>query len=78
MCIRDSDGTTGWVSSRYAEVTNSSSGGSSSATKVKVVGGNVTIRAKANKTSDKLGYIAEGNTAKYLGKSCLLYTSRCV
>lgn len=63
------DGTTGWVSSRYAEVTNSSSGGSSSATKVKVVGGNVTIRAKANKTSDKLGYIAEGNTAKYLGKS---------
>lgn len=71
-------GVTGWVSSRYSTLTNtassggSSSGGSSSSTsgsKVKVVGGDVTIRASANKSSDKLGFIAEGNTAAYLGKS---------
>ena len=29
----------------------------------------VTIRAKANKTSTKLGYIKSGNSATYLGKS---------
>ena len=64
------NGVTGWVSSRYSKITNSkdsSSGGSSDT--VKVVGGDVTIRAKANKTSTKLGYIAEGNVATYLGKT---------
>ena len=68
------NGVTGWVSSRYSKVTNSkdsgSSGGSgSSGDSVKVVGGDVTIRAKADKTSSKLGYIAEGKTATYLGKT---------
>ena len=68
------NGVTGWVSSRYSKVTNSkdsgSSGGSvSSSDSVKVVGGDVTIRAKADKTSSKLGYIAEGKTATYLGKT---------
>ena len=64
------NGVTGWVSSRYSKITNSkdsSSGGSSDT--VKVVGGDVTIRAKANKTSTKLGYIAEGKVATYLGKT---------
>ena len=71
------NGVTGWVSSRYAQLTNtasSSSSGSgsstsSSASKVKASGGSVTIPATANKTSDKLGFIAEGKTATYLGKS---------
>lgn len=71
------NGKTGWVSSKYTKVTDSAgsattSGGGSSSTsgsKVKVVGGDVTIRAKANKTSNKLGYIKSGNTATYLGKS---------
>ena len=68
------NGVTGWVSSRYSKVTNSkdsgSSGGSSSSgDSVKVVGGDVTIRSKADKTSSKLGYIAEGKTATYLGKT---------
>lgn len=75
------NGTTGWVSSKYTKVTDSagsgttsgggSSGGSSSTSgsKVKVVGGSVTIRSKADKTSGKLGYIKEGNSATYLGKS---------
>ena len=55
------DGVTGWVSSRYSKVTNSKdSGSSSSSDKVKVVGGDVTIRSKADKTSTKLGYISEG------------------
>ena len=72
------NGVTGWVSSRYAQLTNtasssssgsSSSGSSSSGSKVQASGGSVTIRAKANKTSDKLGYMAEGKTATYLGKS---------
>lgn len=64
------NGVTGWVSSRYSKVTNSkdSSSGSSSDS-VKVVGGDVTIRAKANKTSTKLGYISEGKVATYLGKT---------
>ena len=64
------NGVTGWVSSRYSKITNSkdSSSGSSSDS-VKVVGGDVTIRAKANKTSTKLGYIAEGKVATYLGKT---------
>ena len=64
------NGVTGWVSSRYSKITNSkdsSSGGSSDT--VKVVGGDVTIRAKANKTSTKLGYISEGKVATYLGKT---------
>lgn len=64
------NGVTGWVSSRYSKITNSkdsSSGGSNDT--VKVVGGDVTIRAKANKTSTKLGYIAEGKVATYLGKT---------
>ena len=64
------NGVTGWVSSRYSKITNSkdsSSGGSSDT--VKVVGGDVTIRAKANKTSAKLGYISEGKVATYLGKT---------
>lgn len=64
------NGVTGWVSSRYSKITNSkdsSSGGSSDT--VKVVGGDVTIRAKANKTSTKLGYIVEGKVATYLGKT---------
>ena len=64
------NGVTGWVSSRYSKITNSkdsSSGGSSDT--VKVVGGDVTIRAKANKTSTKLGYLAEGKVATYLGKT---------
>ena len=47
--------------------TDSSSGSSSD--KVKVVGGDVTIRSKADKTSTKLGYISEGKTATYLGKT---------
>lgn len=71
------NGKTGWVSSKYTKVTDSAgsgttSGGGSSSTsgdKVKVVGGDVTIRSKANKTSSKLGYIKSGNTATYLGKS---------
>lgn len=64
------DGVTGWVSSRYSKITNSKdSGSSSSSDSVKVVGGDVTIRAKADKTSTKLGYIAEGKTATYLGKT---------
>ena len=66
-----------WVSSKYTKVTDSAgsgttAGGGSSSTsgsKVKVVGGDVTIRAKANKTSTKLGYIKSGNSATYLGKS---------
>ncbi len=64
------NGVTGWVSSRYSKVTNSkdSSSGSSSDS-VKVVGGDVTIRAKADKTSTKLGYISEGKVATYLGKT---------
>ena len=64
------NGVTGWVSSRYSKITNSkdSSSGSSSDS-VKVVGGDVTIRAKANKTSTKLGYISEGKVATYLGKT---------
>ncbi|MDO5322446.1 MAG: SH3 domain-containing protein [Clostridia bacterium] len=64
------NGVTGWVSSRYSKITNSkdsSSGGSSDT--VKVVGGDVTIRSKADKTSAKLGYIAEGKVATYLGKT---------
>ena len=64
------NGVTGWVSSRDSKITNSkdsSSGGSSDT--VKVVGGDVTIRAKANKTSTKLGYIVEGKVATYLGKT---------
>ena len=64
------NGVTGWVSSRYSKITNSkdsSSGGSSDT--VKVVGGDVTIRAKADKTSTKLGYISEGKVATYLGKT---------
>jgi len=71
------NGQTGWVSSKYTKVTDSAgsgttSGGGSSSTsgsKVKVVGGSVTIRAKADKTSSKLGFIKEGNSATYLGKS---------
>ena len=64
------DGVTGWVSSRYSKITNSKDSSSSgSSDKVKVVGGDVTIRAKADKTSTKLGYIAEGKTATYLGKT---------
>ena len=64
------NGVTGWVSSRYSKITNSkdSSSGSSSDS-VKVVGGDVTIRAKADKTSTKLGYISEGKVATYLGKT---------
>lgn len=68
-------GVTGWVSSRYAQLTNSASSSSSgsssssSGSKVQASGGSVTIRAKANKTSDKLGFMAEGKTATYLGKS---------
>lgn len=71
------NGKTGWVSSKYTKVTDSAgsgttAGGGSSSTsgsKVKVVGGDVTIRSKADKTSGKLGYIKSGNTATYLGKS---------
>ena len=64
------DGVTGWVSSRYSKVTNSKdSSSSSSSDKVKVVGGDVTIRSKADKTSTKLGYISEGKVATYLGKT---------
>ena len=73
------NGVTGWVSSRYSKITDSkdssssgsgSSGGSSSSgDSVKVVGGDVTIRSKPDKTSSKLGYIAEGKTASYLGKT---------
>lgn len=66
------NGVTGWVSSRYAQLTNTaSSGGSSSSakTEVEAVGGSVTIRAKANKSSEKLGFMADGSVGKYLGKS---------
>ena len=67
------NGITGWVSSRYSKLTDSkgsgSSGGSSSGDSVKIVGGDVTIRSKADKTSSKLGYIPEGKTASYLGKT---------
>ena len=67
-------GSTGWISSKYAKITDSagnSSGGSTNTDgdKVKIVGGSVTIRAKANKNSDKLGFIAAGKTATYLGSS---------
>lgn len=63
-------GTTGWVSSRYSKVTDSKDSDSSgSSDSVKVVGGDVTIRSKANKTSKKLGYISEGKVATYLGKT---------
>ena len=64
------DGVTGWVSSRYSKITNSKDSDSgSSSDSVKVVGGDVTIRAKADKTSAKLGYISEGKVATYLGKT---------
>ena len=65
------NGVTGWVSSRYSKVTDSKDSSSSGGSKdsVKVVGGDVTIRAKANKTSAKLGYISEGKVATYLGKT---------
>lgn len=71
------NGQTGWVSSKYTKVTDSAGSGttsggdsgSSSGSKAKVVGGSVTIRAKADKTSKKLGFIGEGKTATYLGKS---------
>ena len=67
-------GETGWVSSKYAQITNSAGtstggGASTSGTKVKIVNGSVTIRSKANKESAKLGAIAQGKTATYLGKS---------
>ena len=71
-------GVTGWVSSRYAQLTNtgssssgsssSSDSGSSSSSKVQATG-SVTIRAKASKTSDALGFMASGSSASYLGKS---------
>lgn len=65
------NGTTGWVSSKYAKITDSSGSGSgsSSGSKVKIINGDVTIRSKADKTSSKLGYISNGKTATYLGKS---------
>ena len=67
-------GQTGWISSAYGKITDSagnSSGGSTSTSgdKVKIVGGNATIRASANKNSDKLGFINEGKTATYLGSA---------
>ncbi len=70
------DGVTGWVSSKYSKVSDSKGSGSSesgdsgsSGDKVKIVGGDVTIRSKPNKTSSKLGYISSGKTVTYLGKS---------
>ena len=66
------DGVTGWVSSQYAQPTNdgsTSSGGESTAARVRIVGGDCSIRAKANKDSTRLGVIKEGKTAEYLGKS---------
>ena len=67
------DGVTGWVSSKYTKVSDSKGSSSSSSggsgDQVQIVGGNVTIRAKANKTSDKLGYISSGTKVTYLGKS---------
>ena len=68
------NGVTGWVSSKYSKVSDSkgsssSDDSSSSGDHVKIVGGNVTIRAKADKTSSKLGFISSGTTVTYLGKS---------
>ena len=68
------DGVTGWVSSKYSKLSDSkgsskSDDSSSSGDHVKIVGGNVTIRAKADKTSSKLGFISAGTTVTYLGKS---------
>jgi len=69
------NGKTGWVSSAYAKVTdsagsaNSSGSSSTSGDKVKIVDGSVTIRSKPNKESKKLGTIAKGKTADYLGSS---------
>jgi len=70
------NGKTGWVSSKYTKVTDSAGsattaggGSSSSGSKVQIVGGNATIRAKADKTSAKLGYINNGKTATYKGES---------
>ena len=66
------NGVTGWVSSQYAQPTNdssSSSGGESTAERVRIVGGDCSIRAKADKSSTRVGVIKEGKTAEYLGKS---------
>jgi len=69
------NGKTGWVSSKYAQITNSSghsSSGSSgdvstSGTKVKAATGSLTIRKSANKTSAKKGYLPQGAVATYEG-----------
>lgn len=64
------DGVTGWVSSKYTKVsdsTGSSSGGSGD--QVKAVGGDVSIRSKPNKTSTRLGVMKSGKKGTYLGKS---------
>ncbi len=69
------NGITGWVSARYAEPSGAPDSNytgpevSESGKYIKVVGGNVTIRSKANKNSSALGYISEGKTATFLGKS---------
>lgn len=66
------NGVTGWVSSQYGQPTNdgsSSSGGESTADRVRITGGDCSIRAKADKSSTRLGVITEGKTAEYLGKA---------
>ncbi len=65
-------GKTGWVSSQYAQPTNDGSpseDSSSTASRVRIVGGDCSIRSKANKDSTRLGVIKSGKTATYLGKS---------
>ncbi|MBQ3574081.1 MAG: SH3 domain-containing protein, partial [Clostridia bacterium] len=67
------NGVTGWVSSKYSKVGYYSSGSSddssTSGDTVKIVGGDVFIRSKPNKSSSKLGSIKNGKTATYLGES---------
>ena len=68
----DYNGTTGWVSSQYAQPTNDGSSydkDESTADSVRIVGGDCSIRAKANKDSTRKGVIPEGDTAEYLGSS---------
>ena len=63
------------INEAYSEIQKLRSGGGSSsdsgstASGVKIVGGDCSIRAKADKTSTRLGVIKEGKTATYLGSA---------
>ena len=62
------NGKTGWVSSKYASLNGSSSGSSTSGTKVKATG-NVNIRSAAGTGYKSMGILPKGKTATYLGES---------